>query len=61
MGSAEVENTGELEVTNEYGKNLKILPPNDQIKELQTILRDRFVLQILIFTVYTYVFLLQKY
>nr|CAD7403600.1 unnamed protein product [Timema poppensis] len=25
----------------EYGPNLKILPSNDQIKELQTILRDR--------------------
>lgn len=24
-----------------YGKTLKILPPNDQIKELQTILRDK--------------------
>ena len=27
--------------TYDYGKNLKILPPNDQIKELQTILRDK--------------------
>lgn len=25
----------------EYSKNLKILPTNDQVKELQTILRDR--------------------
>lgn len=25
----------------EYGPNLKILPTNDQVKELQTILRDR--------------------
>ncbi|KAF7989435.1 hypothetical protein HCN44_008109 [Aphidius gifuensis] len=25
----------------EYGKNLKILPTNDQVKELQTILRDK--------------------
>lgn len=27
--------------TLDYGKNLKVLPPNDQIKELQTILRDK--------------------
>jgi hypothetical protein len=25
----------------DFGENLKILPTNDQIKELQTILRDR--------------------
>lgn len=25
----------------EYGPNLKILPPNDQIRELQTIIRDK--------------------
>lgn len=25
----------------EYSKNLKILPTNDQVKELQTILRDK--------------------
>lgn len=25
----------------EYGQNLKILPTNDQVKELQTILRDK--------------------
>jgi hypothetical protein len=25
----------------DFGENLKVLPTNDQIKELQTILRDR--------------------
>lgn len=25
----------------EYGPNLKVLPTNDQVKELQTILRDK--------------------
>ena len=30
-----------LNETSDYGKNLKLLPPNDQIKELQTILRDK--------------------
>jgi len=25
-----------------YGPNLKILPSNDQVKELQTILRDKY-------------------
>ena len=25
----------------QYGPNLKILPTNDQVKELQTILRDK--------------------
>lgn len=37
--------TGQREngVVEEYGSNLKILPPNDQIRELQTILRDRYV------------------
>lgn len=29
-----------------YGKTLRILPPNDQIKELQTILRDKYVVHI---------------
>lgn len=33
-----VQNNDNLE---EYGQNLKILPTNDQIKELQTILRDK--------------------
>lgn len=27
-----------------YGPNLKLLPTNDQVKELQTILRDKLVL-----------------
>lgn len=27
--------------TRKYGRKLFILPPNDQIKELQTILRDK--------------------
>lgn len=25
-----------------FGPNLKVLPPNDQIRELQTIIRDRY-------------------
>lgn len=29
----------------DLGKNMKVVPPSDQLKELQTILRDRFVLQ----------------
>lgn len=29
------------EIKEDYGSNLKILPNNDQVKELQTILRDR--------------------
>lgn len=29
------------DIIDEYGKNLKILPTNDQVKELQTILRDK--------------------
>lgn len=29
------------EMFHEYGPNLKILPSNDQVKELQTILRDK--------------------
>lgn len=29
------------EITEEYSRNLKLLPTNDQVKELQTILRDR--------------------
>lgn len=28
---------------NDYGPNLKIIESNNQIKELQTIIRDRFV------------------
>lgn len=30
-------------VDEEYGQNLKVLPTNDQVKELQTILRDKYV------------------
>lgn len=30
-----------LEVLEDFGEKLKVLPTNDQIKELQTILRDR--------------------
>lgn len=30
-------------VENDYGPNLKIIESNNQIKELQTIIRDRFV------------------
>lgn len=33
-----------LDIVEEYGPNLKILPMTDQVKELQTILRDRLVL-----------------
>lgn len=40
MGSTGQRDNGIVE---EYGSNLKILPPNDQIRELQTILRDRYV------------------
>lgn len=29
------------DIIEEYGPNLKILPTNDQVKELQTILRDK--------------------
>ncbi|GJQ67582.1 hypothetical protein Trydic_g8388 [Trypoxylus dichotomus] len=39
MGSADLELL-DCELYN-FGKNLKVLPTNDQIKELQTILRDR--------------------
>lgn len=34
--ACDVSETGE-----EYGPNLKILPSNDQVRELQTILRDK--------------------
>jgi uracil phosphoribosyltransferase len=30
------------DVVEDFGENLKVLPTNDQIKELQTILRDRY-------------------
>ena len=41
-GSSEVTlDNGSNDVVSEYGSNLKILPPNDQIRELQTIIRDR--------------------
>lgn len=29
------------DVVDEYGSNLKLLPTNNQVRELQTILRDR--------------------
>lgn len=29
------------EIAEEYGPNLKLLPSNNQVRELQTILRDR--------------------
>lgn len=41
MGSPDTENKNEIDFISEYGKTLKILPSTDQIKELQTILRDR--------------------
>ena len=33
------ENNGDID--GDYGPNLKVLPTNDQVKELQTILRDK--------------------
>lgn len=39
MGTADIE-FGDGDLYN-FGKSLKVLPTNDQIKELQTILRDR--------------------
>ena len=30
-----------LDMVEDFGENLKVLPTNDQVKELQTILRDR--------------------
>ncbi|XP_018326319.2 uracil phosphoribosyltransferase homolog [Agrilus planipennis] len=42
MGSSDLEMTRGIENNfDDFGKNLKVLPANDQIKELQTILRDR--------------------
>lgn len=41
MGSSDLELANNYEEFKEFGKNLKILPTNDQVKELQTILRDR--------------------
>lgn len=48
MGTADLE-TANASVTtpeqvnaSDFGKNLKILPPNDQVKELQTIIRDKY-------------------
>lgn len=47
MGSTDTNNVKKQlnhnnnEVIREYGPNLKILPTNDQVKELQTILRDK--------------------
>lgn len=42
MGSSDLELANNYEEFKEFGKNLKILPTNDQVKELQTILRDRW-------------------
>jgi hypothetical protein len=42
MGSAENILGKSPEIIEEYGPNLKIIETNDQIKELQTILRDRY-------------------
>lgn len=42
MGTTDnIYNNTETSIVTQYGKNLKILPANDQINELQTILRDR--------------------
>lgn len=43
MGSSDLELANNFDYQKEFGKNLKILPTNDQVKELQTILRDRCV------------------
>lgn len=49
MGSADdlstlmkPESPRQQEIKEEYGANVKLLPTNDQVKELQTILRDRY-------------------
>lgn len=39
MGS--VKNNGAVLIESKIGNNLKVLEQNDQIKELQTIIRDR--------------------
>lgn len=41
MGTSDPECGGYTDYAQEFGKNLKLLPTNDQVKELQTILRDR--------------------
>lgn len=42
MGNVDLEMCNGYDFNNEdFGKNLKILPGNEQIKELQTILRDK--------------------
>ncbi|KAK5646119.1 hypothetical protein RI129_004583 [Pyrocoelia pectoralis] len=41
MGSSDPELLSTQENCKEYGTNLKVLASNDQVKELQTILRDR--------------------
>lgn len=45
MGSADTISVkkciNENDINEEYGQNLKLLPCNDQVKELQTILRDK--------------------
>lgn len=49
MGSSDINgcinilNDQKSSIVEEYGPNLKLLPTNDQVKELQTILRDRLV------------------
>lgn len=39
--SISVLNSQKNEIVEEYGPNLKLLPSNNQVRELQTILRDR--------------------
>lgn len=42
MGTVDVEMVNGFDFSYEdFGSNLKILPTNEQIKELQTILRDK--------------------
>jgi len=54
------------EMLKKYGRNLKILRPNDQIKELQTILRDKWVvtsiyLRVNVLITFGYAILLMTY
>lgn len=41
MGSSDVDPVNGFDFGKSEFKNLKVLPGNDQIKELQTILRDK--------------------
>lgn len=41
MPNSNIRPTPAPDVVEEYGSNLKLLPTNNQVRELQTILRDR--------------------